>query len=220
MVKSKKSQSQGQPNLDLTSVSTSESVFDAHDDTEDVFTMAVTKILDCGSTISEWCQNETSSSVLQSLLSVLAKLKDDGKLCKKLAKFLTNEVFAEESSDIFEHEPSLRLMETLVQVSGTNSSLEKISNHYWTTFFKDNLMDLCKHPLGKISVQKFLQSCTNKERFEEIYEKELDANMGELIQYPGIMFAISQSCNKLKAKQAHFMVVSLITDEYFNSFLK
>ena len=208
MVKSKKSQSQGQPNLDLASVSTSESVFNVHDDTDDVFTLAVTKILDCGSSISEWCQNETSSSVLQSLLSVLANLTDDAKLCKKLAKFLTNEVFAEKSSEIFEHEPSLRLMETLVQVTGSNSSMEKISNHYWTTFFKDNLLDLSKHPLGKISVQKFLQSCTNKERFEEIYEKELDSNMQVFIQFPGIMFAITQACNRLKAKQAHFMVVS------------
>ena len=177
------------------------------EDVKEVFELSVKKILEQETSIKDWCQSETSSSLLQCLLTVLSKF--NVKLCKKLAKFLTNEVFSEISNIFQQQQPLIRLMETLIQVSGSCENMDKIFNHFYTTLFKGNISKICTDPVsGKFSVQKLIQNCKNKELFEKIYEEELDNNIGLFLQSgSGILLAIAQTCRSLKSKQAHFLVV-------------
>ena len=108
----------------------------------------------------ELCHNEISSEVLQSLLLVLAPKSP--KLCKDLAKFLTNETFASDNND-FENGALTRLMESILQVSGSDESMLKIYKHFYENIFKGNLCQLAVHPKANFSVQKLLQHCPKKE---------------------------------------------------------
>jgi len=167
------------------------------------------KILDQDSnSLQEWCQTETSSSVLQCLLSVLSKF--DPKMCKKVAKYITNEIFSEKLSDFAYQEPKIRLLETLIEVSASDGSMEKVHKHLFTTFFKGNIRNQCdgkSNQIFKFSIQKLIQSCVQKEMFEEIYETELDENINIFLESSsGILLAIAQTCKRLKVKQAHFLV--------------
>ena len=92
LLKSKRSQAQSQSNLDLSKIETTESIFDQNDDEiQGIFALICKKVEDVED-INEICNYEISSEMLQCLLLVLCK--KSGKLCKKLAKHLTNEVFA------------------------------------------------------------------------------------------------------------------------------
>ena len=163
------------------------------------------------SSLQEWCQTETSSSVLQCLLSVLSKF--DPKMCKKVAKYITNEIFSEKLSDFAYQEPKIRLLETLIEVSASDESMEKVHKHLFTTFFKGNIRNQCdgkSNQIFKFSIQKLIQSCVQKEMFEEIYETELDENINIFLESSsGILLAIAQTCKRLKVKQAHFLVVCI-----------
>ena len=73
-------------------IETTESIFDVNDDEiQGVFALICKKVEDLED-INEICNYEISSEVLQCLLLVLCK--KSGKLCKKLGKHITNEVFA------------------------------------------------------------------------------------------------------------------------------
>ena len=92
LLRSKKSQGQAQTNLDLSKIETTESIFDVNDEEiQGVFALICKKVEDLED-INEICNYEISSEVLQCLLLVLCK--KSGKLCKKLGKHITNEVFA------------------------------------------------------------------------------------------------------------------------------
>ena len=94
LLKSKRSQAQAQSNLDLSKIETTESVFGKNDDEiQGIFALICKKVEDVEE-IKEFCNLEVSSEILQCLLLVLCQ--KSGKLCKKLAKFITNEVYAGE----------------------------------------------------------------------------------------------------------------------------
>ena len=67
------------------------------------------------------------------------------------------------------------------------------------------------------SVQKLLLNCPNKETFEEMFENELDVNLEEIFasNNSGVILAIGQTCKKLGAKQAHFLVALMKTLKCF-----
>ena len=125
---------------------------------------------------------------------------------------MTNEIFSEKLSDFAYKEPKIRLLETLIEVSASNNSMEKIHKHLYTTFLAGNIQNQCVgngNQIFKFSIQKLIQSCVQKEMFEEIYENELDENINVFLESAsGILLAITQTCKRLKVKQAHFLVVS------------
>ena len=134
-------------------------------------------------------------------------------MCKKVAKYITNEIFSEKLSDFAYQEPKIRLLETLIEVSASDESMEKVHKHLFTTFFKGNIRNQCdgkSNQIFKFSIQKLIQSCVQKEMFEEIYETELDENINIFLESSsGILLAIAQTCKRLKVKQAHFLVVCM-----------
>ena len=214
ILKSKRSQAQNQSNLDLTKIQTEESVFaDVAADKEtvnEILTLAFKKIED-HENIRELCQNDISSGFIQTLLLVLSKKPDTIKLCKKLAKLITNEVYGSEVdlSSILENQPLCRLLETLLQVSGSDQTMAKIFNHFHEKLFKDQLLKLSLHPTGNFCVQKYFQNIPKKETFEEVYETELDAGLESIYEsgHYGVILSIAQACRRLCGKQAHFIVV-------------
>ena len=119
----------------------------------------------------ELCHNEIASEVLQSLLLVLAPKSP--KLCKDLAKFLTNETFASDTID-FENGALTRLMESILQVSGSDESMLKIYKHFYENVFKGNLSRLAVHPKANFSVQKLLQHCPKKEMVSSKSDLQID----------------------------------------------
>lgn len=161
LIKSKKSISQAQNNLNLVTTSTEISIFSKDDQEVDgVFKLAFKKIEDSES-IQNLCSHQTASGVIQSLLLVLVQV--DLKLCKKLTKLITNEIFADKDDSMFNNEPIARLLEVMIQVSGSDSSMEKIFKHFYTKIFKDDLANLSQHPSANFAVQKLLSSCPSKE---------------------------------------------------------
>ena len=80
-------------------IETTESIFDVNDDEiQGVFALICKKVEDLED-INQICNYEISSEVLQCLLLVLCK--KSGKLCKKLGKHITNEVFAGKKQFLF-----------------------------------------------------------------------------------------------------------------------
>lgn len=214
IMKSKRSQAQNQSNLDLTKIQMEESVFAGmeadKENVDEILTLAYKKI-EQHENIRELCQNDISSGFIQTLLLVLSKKYDSFKLCKKLAKLIANEIYGSEVdlSSILENQPLCRLLETLLQVSGSDSTMAKIFNHFHENLFKGQLLKLSLHPTGNFCVQKYFQNIAKKETFEEVYEQELDAGLESIYKsgHYGVILSIGQACRRLSGKQAHFIVV-------------
>ena len=225
IMKSKRSQAQNQSNLDLAKIKTEESIFtddEDRDNVEEILKLACTKIED-HENIRELCQDDNSSGLIQTLLLVLAKKPQSVKLCKRMAKFITNEIYGADidSSPILENSSLSRLLETLLEVSGSNETMAKIFNHFHEKLFKNQLLKLALHPTGNYSVQKYLQNMPQKDAFEEVYEMELDSGLERIFQsgHYGVLLSIAQACRRLSGKQAHFIVVRKLASSFLFSFL-
>ena len=90
------------------------------------------------------------------------------KLCKKMAKFFTNEIFCEKDESMFDNSGVNRLLESLIQVSSTDESMKKIYVHFHEKIFQNNLVQLSRHPNANYGVQKMLLFCPTKEMVSEI----------------------------------------------------
>ena len=212
LLKSRSSQSQAQSNLDLVKIETDESIFNTEDDEIQGILNLICKKIEEVEDFKEFGENEVSSGILQCLVLVLSKKST--KLCKKSAKFITNNMFNEVSKDVFENISLTRLMESLIEASGSDESMIKIYNHFYKNVFQNNIAELAAHPQANFSVQKLILHCPTKEIFEELYQQELDSLVESAFESninSGVILAICQKCQKLNAKQAHFLVALMKT---------
>ena len=160
---------------------------------------------------------ETSSGVVQSLLLVLNEksLKSE---CKKVCSFLLEQVYEnatmseseeDQNSHLLDQVACCRLLEAMIIVS--SQRLPKLFNKIVSKVFKDKILKWAIHPTANFPLQKLLAHCPDKEQFEKWYQDELDQNVEEILASgnSGVILSIAQSCRKLNAKQAHFLVVRL-----------
>ncbi|XP_040572320.1 nucleolar protein 9 [Lepeophtheirus salmonis] len=145
------------------------------------------------------------SSIIQSLLYTLSKY-DLGN-CKVMVKFLLKCVFDTNENFTFENVAMAQLLEMLISV--TNEHFPKAFQKLYDRFLDGKFSEMIDDPNCNFLLQKLLSSCSDKERFETLYENEFDHRLRTIIvesnQYQ-IIVVLAQACNRLSAKQSHFSV--------------
>lgn len=170
--------------------------------------------------------DELSSGLLQ-YLCVAARLADKSAL-KSLGKKILNQAFLapiEEVKDefdefgenkekvkmdeseksnlakVFTKESSIRLLEVLLGVAGA-----KLFTQLYAMLFCGRLKELSDMKSGNFTVQKLLESSTEKVELEAIFD-ELSPNIENMLQigHTGVVLAMALACLRLSAKQGAFI---------------
>lgn len=170
--------------------------------------------------------DELSSGLLQSLC--LALQHSDKTTLKHLGKKILNDSFIVESENrtddvkddkddikdemvgddqvktnlpkVFTTEPSVRLLETLLISAGP-----KLLTQIYVKLFASRLIELSDMRSANFAVQKLLDNIKVKEDFETIFD-ELAPNIENLLRtHTGVVYALSQTCLRLSAKQGPFV---------------
>lgn len=176
---------------------------DPDEDSLEILRLASTRAQNCERNFVELAQLEHYSGVLQSLLQVLGRA--NSRELKALGKYVLSSLHLEDGGHQLDCQPVCRLVEVLVVVSG--QSLPKLFSKV-ASVFVGRLAELSVDSQKNFAVQKLLNSCPDKETFEQWYEEELDANVEKILQSgnSGVILALAQGCRRLAAKQAHFLV--------------
>lgn len=102
---------------------------------------------------------------------------------------------------VFNSEPAIRCLETLLQISGP-----KLFTQIYAMLFCGRLAKLSKKRMTNFSVQKLLDRVKEKEEFESIFD-ELEGSIEELLQigHTGVVSSLAQACLRLCTRQGPFM---------------
>lgn len=154
----------------------------------------------------QFCQfgrDQMTSGLVQ---CILYSLKDvDSDLTKAVIKKVITECFktekGEKQSNIFNSECSIRILEACLIVAQP-----KTFKKLYKTFFAENLESLCLSQNTNFSVQKLLDYCTNKEIFEEIFDKVTE-HFPKILKrgFTGILVSTGNACLRLQTKQGPFV---------------
>ncbi|XP_069687625.1 nucleolar protein 9 [Periplaneta americana] len=144
----------------------------------------------------ELAHSNLTSGLLQALL--YASHSADSQLNEKLVSKLLAKCFVQDLSD---NAAALRLVE---------AALVTASPATWTRIyeqcFRGQLATLAQHPMANFSVQKLLDSCTDKQLFEGLFD-ELEEHVGSVLaqRHSGVLLSLAQGCRRLGTRQSRFM---------------
>lgn len=154
----------------------------------------------------QFCQfgrEQMTSGLVQ---CILYSLKDvDSDLTKAIIKKIITKCFkieeGEKQSSIFNSECSVRILEACLIVAQP-----KTFKKLYKTFFANNLESLCLSQNTNFSVQKLLDYCTDKEIFEEIFDKVTE-HFSKILKrgFTGILVSTGNACLRLQTKQGPFV---------------